>query len=143
MGDLVLWDGPLGKTVGGAHPKLFEEVEVSAHMSKTHFARSMRAAAVKYEEFTDSIPEPNHSSKEVPEIQGSTASTSKESFLQWWKEDSIGAACEPRCGGCRCGNCQPGGKGMTLAEEREMEAVKEGLTYVTAKNHIGTQNIPG
>lgn len=80
VGDLVLWDGPLGKTVGGTHPKLFEEVKVSAHMSKTHFARSMRDAAVKYEELTDSIPEQNHSSKEVPEIKGSIASTSKEKF---------------------------------------------------------------
>ncbi|KAK7918659.1 hypothetical protein WMY93_009943 [Mugilogobius chulae] len=26
IGDLVLWDGPLGKTVGGTHPDLFEEV---------------------------------------------------------------------------------------------------------------------
>lgn len=30
IGDLVLWEGPLGKTVGGAHPDLFEEVEVAA-----------------------------------------------------------------------------------------------------------------
>lgn len=29
--DLVLWDSPLGKTVAGAHPNLFEEVEVTAH----------------------------------------------------------------------------------------------------------------
>jgi hypothetical protein len=34
-------------TVGGAHPDLFEEIEVAAHESKTHFARSMRTAAVK------------------------------------------------------------------------------------------------
>ena len=50
VGDLVLWESPLGKTVGGAHPDLFEEVQVAAHESKTHFARSMRTAAVKYEE---------------------------------------------------------------------------------------------
>ncbi|XP_033975580.1 uncharacterized protein LOC117473794 isoform X2 [Trematomus bernacchii] len=135
VGDLVLWDGPLGRTVGGTHPRLFEEVEVSAHMSKTHFARSMRAAAVKYEELTNPIPEQNPSSKEAAEIQGSTVSTSKESFLKWWQWDSIGAACEPRCGGCRCGNCQPGGKEMTLAEERELEVVKDGLTYVMSDDH--------
>lgn len=50
VGDLVLWDIPLGKTVGGAHPDLFEEIDVAAYESKTHFARSMRTAAVKYEE---------------------------------------------------------------------------------------------
>ncbi len=46
----MLWDGPLGKTIGGTHPELFEDVTVSAHWSKTHFARSMRLAAVRYEE---------------------------------------------------------------------------------------------
>jgi len=48
IGDLVLWEGPLGKTVGGAHPDLFEEVYIIAHRSETHFARSRRATAVKY-----------------------------------------------------------------------------------------------
>lgn len=32
-GDLVLWDGPLGKTIGGAHPDLFESVDVTLHQS--------------------------------------------------------------------------------------------------------------
>ena len=35
VGDLVLWETPLGMTVGGAHPDLFEEIEVPAHESKT------------------------------------------------------------------------------------------------------------
>ena len=35
VGDLVLWETPLGMTVGGAHPDLFEEIEVAAHESKT------------------------------------------------------------------------------------------------------------
>ncbi|XP_077467834.1 uncharacterized protein LOC144083693 [Stigmatopora argus] len=33
IGDLVLWDGPLGKTVGGTHPDLFEEESVAARTS--------------------------------------------------------------------------------------------------------------
>lgn len=45
-----MWDSPLGKTVAGAHPDLFEEVEMTTHKSETHFARSMRAAALKYDE---------------------------------------------------------------------------------------------
>ncbi len=48
------------------------------------------------------------------------AAASNREFLEWWKWDSIGATCEPMCGACRCGNCQPGGKEMTLAEEREL-----------------------
>lgn len=133
VGDLVLWDGPLGKTIGGSHPDLFEELAVTAHMSKTHFARSMRTAAVKYEEFT-SKSSATRQSPVYPAAQSSTAAI-KRDFLEWWKWDSIGAACEPKCGGCRCGNCQPGGKEMTLAEEREMEMVKNGLTYVNGDEH--------
>lgn len=41
-GDLVLWDGPLGKTVSGVHPDLVEDIEVTAGHSSTHFACSMR-----------------------------------------------------------------------------------------------------
>ncbi|XP_039456743.1 uncharacterized protein LOC120433854 [Oreochromis aureus] len=136
IGDLVLWDGPLGKTVGGTHPELFEELTVSAHMSKTHFARSMRAAAVKYEELIGEASDQSSKGKHVPaKFQRSSTSTTSREFLEWWKWDSIGAACEPKCGGCRCGNCQPGGKEMTLAEERELEIIREGLTYVTGDGH--------
>lgn len=136
VGDLILWDGPLGKTVGGCHPELFEKLTMSAHMSKTHFARSMRAAALKYEELTAPVPEELSPNGQVAvKVQKSRTSTANRDFLDWWKWDSIGAACEPKCGGCRCGNCQPGGKEMTLAEERELKVVREGLTYVTGDRH--------
>ncbi|GAA6075584.1 uncharacterized protein LOC115149571 [Tachysurus ichikawai] len=105
IGHLVLWEGPLGKMVGGAHPDLFEEVDMFAHRSETHFARSMRATAVKYQELTKT-------QEFIAETKGTVA---HREFLDWWKWDSIGADCEPKCGGCRCGNCQPGGKEMTLS----------------------------
>lgn len=56
VGDLVLWDGPLGKTVGGAHPDLFEDVDLAVHTSETHFARSMRTASRTYKEILVSPP---------------------------------------------------------------------------------------
>ena len=84
----------------------------NAHTSETHFARSMRTAAVKYTELTCKDPvscqSPDHPAQ-------SYTATSSRDFLKWWKWESIGAACVPRCGGCCCGNCQPGGKEMTLA----------------------------
>lgn len=49
VGDLVLWDGPLGQTVAGSHPELLEQATFSAHMSQSHFTRSVRTAAVKYQ----------------------------------------------------------------------------------------------
>ncbi|XP_070403557.1 uncharacterized protein [Nothobranchius furzeri] len=134
VGDLVLWDGPLGKVVGGAHPELFEECVFSAHMSKTHFARSMRTAALRYEELNTSMTKHASSSQDTALHKTNTSATSKY-FLDWWRWDSIGAACEPKCGGCRCGNCQPGGKEMTLAEERELEVIRGGLTYIMKDSH--------
>lgn len=68
-------------------------------------------------------------------VEANTTATTNREFLEWWRWDSIGAACEPKCGACRCGNCQPGGKEMTLAEERELEIIKEGLTYVKEDAH--------
>lgn len=125
VGDLVLWESPLGKTVGGAHPDLCEEVDMATHKSGTHFACSVRTVTMKYRETFNS-----------QEAQAETKSTTaNKQFLEWWKWDSIGAACEPKCGGCRCGNCQPGGKEMTLMEEKELEIIKQGLTYVKANTH--------
>ncbi|GAA6082858.1 uncharacterized protein LOC108181458 [Tachysurus ichikawai] len=140
VGDLVLWDSPLGKTVAGAHPGLFEMVDIAAYESKTHFARSMRTAAVKYEAVLEKTEAP------CKMIQGSrdlgvetkNSLASKREFLEWWKWESIGAACDPKCGGCRCGNCQPGGKEMTLAEEKELEIIREGLTYAKKDSHSGS-----
>lgn len=129
VGDLVLWDGPLGKTVGGSHPDLLEEVTVSAHGSRTHFAHSMRSAAAAYREISCKGP------LFQPPATLATTSAASRDFMDWWRWDSIGAACEPRCGGCRCGNCQPGGKEMTLSEERELEQIKSGLTYITGDHH--------
>lgn len=126
----MLCDGPLGKMVAGIHPELFYEIAVSAHMSRTHFARSMRTAAVKYKEracVSPIHPPPiQQASLTIKPQQFSSAATSD--FLEWLRWDSIGAACEPRCGGCHCGNCQPDSKEMTLVEERELEVVRSGLT---------------
>ncbi|XP_073797048.1 uncharacterized protein [Danio rerio] len=135
VGDLVLWDSPLGKTVAGAHPDLFEVVDMAAYESKTHFARSMRTAAARYEEIIEKAERPAITDivKEGKSPRSSLASNRE--FIDWWKWDSIGTACEPKCGGCRCGNCQPGGKEMTLAEERELEIIREGLTYVEMDTH--------
>ena len=135
MGDLVLWDGPLGKTVGGTHPDLFEVIDLAVHRSETHFARSMRTASRAYKEI---LVEPEGPSEVLVEgedaILRNTATTNKEVF-EWFKWDSVGAACDPQCGGCRCGRCPPGGKEMTLGEERDLEKIKECLTYVQADKH--------
>lgn len=49
VGDPVLWDGPLGKTVGGTHPELFEEHIMSAYNSKTNFKKNKKKEDSKVE----------------------------------------------------------------------------------------------
>ena len=95
-GDLVLWNGPLRKTISGVHRDLFEYIEVTASHSSIHFACSMRAASRRVEVRT-------------------TAACNAE-IVKWLQWDSIGAACDPMCGGCQCGKCAPGRKEMSLAE---------------------------
>ena len=43
--------------------------------------------------------------------------------------ENMGVECHPRCGGCRCGNCNPGKKEMTLLEEEELRRIKENLQF--------------
>ena len=126
-GDLVLWDSPLGKTVTGVHADLTEGLEMTAHVASSHCALTMRAEAVRVE-----IPMsyPEQSGGEV-----STVAVCNADVLKWMRWDSIGAACDPICGGCRCGKCPPGGKEMTLADERELAVIKEGLTYRLSDAH--------
>lgn len=119
-GDLVLWDGPLGKTMGGTHPDLFEEVDLAVHRSETHFARSMRTASRAYREILVDLGPCEAMVENGETITRSTATTNKEVF-EWFKWDSVGAAYVPQCGGCKCGRCPPGSKEMTLGEEKEVE----------------------
>ena len=135
VGDLVLWDGPLGKTVGGTHPDLFEVVDLAAHRSETHFARSMRTASRAYKEVLVKSGGPYKAPEEGESILPRNTATTNKELLEWFKWDSIGAACDPQCGGCRCGRCPPGGKEMTLGEERDLEKIKECLTHVQADKH--------
>lgn len=133
--NVVLWESPLGNTVGGAQSDLSKDVEVVMHQSKTHFDWSVRTAAVKYRGIiTDKMYGESFVQGEYVASVKFTAATKPE-FLEWWKWEIIGAACEPKYGGCRCGNCQPVGKEMTLAEEKELEIIRR-LTYVQEDTHI-------
>lgn len=106
------------------HIQTSEVVDMTLHNSETHFPRSMRTTAVKCQEIA-----------EMQDSRAETESTVAGRDLDWWKWDSIRSACEPMCGGCRCGNCQPGGKVITLSEERELEVIRQGLSYVKSDVH--------
>jgi len=48
---------------------------------------------------------------------------------RFFKIEELGVNCNPRCGGCKCGKCQPGGKGMSLKDEKEYELIESGLEF--------------
>ena len=51
-------------------------------------------------------------------------------FRDFTSIESLGVQCSPRCGSCKCGNCHPGGKDMSLKEEREYRMIDENLIYL-------------
>jgi len=53
----------------------------------------------------------------------------EDSSMDFFDIESLGVRCEPRCGGCRCGTCHPGGKEMSLQEEKEYRMIEDGLRF--------------
>ena len=47
----------------------------------------------------------------------------------FYKLEQLGVECTPKCGSCRCGQCHPGRKSMTLKEESEYKMIEDKLTY--------------
>ena len=45
--------------------------------------------------------------------------------------ENLGTNCNPSCGGCRCGKCQPGGKNMSLKDEKEYKLIEKNLLFDT------------
>ncbi|KAL1021727.1 hypothetical protein UPYG_G00017220 [Umbra pygmaea] len=135
-GDLVLWDGPLGKTATVLTPDLFEVVDLTLHQCETHFARSMRTSSRVYKEVLVDTKDASEDLTKMEEvILSSTTVTNKEVF-EWFRWDSIGAACDPKCGSCRCSKVRiREAKEMTLGEERDLEKIKDCLSYVLADKH--------
>ena len=43
--------------------------------------------------------------------------------------ESLGVQCSPKCGGCKCGKCHPGGSNMTLKEEEEYNLIISNLVF--------------
>ena len=43
--------------------------------------------------------------------------------------ESLGVQCTPKCGGCKCGKCHPGGSDMTLKEEEEYNLIISNIVF--------------
>ncbi|XP_078370325.1 uncharacterized protein LOC144654092 [Oculina patagonica] len=52
----------------------------------------------------------------------------------FYNVEQLGVECTPRCGGCKCGKCPPGGKDYTLKEERELQLIEGKLQFSEQEN---------
>ena len=60
-------------------------------------------------------------------------------LLEYFKEESIGVECSPKCGNCICGKCALGSKKMSLANERKYADFQSRMKY----DEEGTVEDPG
>ena len=127
IGSMVLYSGPLGMVFGGSDSSLEFQTPVKCYPLSVHeaaisspsHARTMKVI-VKEASFT------------------ATAKTDRE-FLDFFKEESIGVECQPRCGGCRCGKCPTGSKAMTIKEEKDYKKFQSLMSL----DPLGTESDPG
>ena len=124
VGNMVLFDGPLGQVLGGSSPDL-QFVQQKCFVTAVHpVLPTVHTATMRA--FVQDM------------ARTSLARTDRE-ILDYFKEENIGAECNPKCGGCLCGKCPLGAKQMTLKDEREYELFSSKLQYDVE----GTENDPG
>ena len=122
---MALYDGPLGKVFGGLDPnlKFGQDFKMSFKSTKQIISEvsshTMRAVL-----------------REVTRTH--TAKTDKE-FLDFFREESIGAECSPKCGSCLCGKCPLGGKQMSLKDEKDYNLFVDHMRH----DKEGTEIDPG
>ena len=130
IGRMSLYEGLLGKVFGGLDPKLRFGQDF-----KMSF-RSMREIIppqVSVKTLRAALKEVN------PAIsQTHTAKTDRE-IIEFFKQENIGAECSPKCGNCHCGKCPPGGKQMSLKDEKDYNMFTNHMRY----DKEGTVSDPG
>ena len=128
IGGITLYAGPLGKVFGGNSPSLdfdsslvreYPSSVVSVSYSTIHRAQTMRAV--------------------IKDTTYCSTARSDRDLLEFFKSESIGVECRPRCGGCRCGKCTARAKHLTLKDERDYSRFK----LLLHLDKIGTSEDPG
>ena len=112
---MKLYDGPLGKTFSGQSEDISFEEHSKSYPTMVIPIMMKKAVTRKITSLTD------------------------KQMLHYFKEESIGAECHPKCGNCECGKCAIGSKLMSLKEEKDYEDFKNNM-YLDVK---GTDHDPG
>ena len=98
---LLLLRNRFGTAIEGTHPKIKETTEISSKCMQLRHAIVLFVNNLKTEG----------------------------SLEQFQSIEGLGVSCTPKCGACRCGKCHPGGKDMTLKEEKEYELIENNITF--------------
>ena len=115
IGGVKLYEGPLGRTFFGTPDAVCNMEHVKSYPTRaTPIVSSVKRASV-IRSLTD---------KEI---------------LKYFKEESIGAECNPKCGSCECGKCPLGSRLISLKEEREYQKFRKNMFLDTQ----GTPEDPG
>ena len=118
--NMALFDGPLGLVLGGSDPCLRQtNITVFRVQSSTRKATTLRAL--------------------ITDVCHKTDLMSGKELVSFFKEESIGVECSPKCGNCQCGKCPLGAKQMTLKDERQYDLFVSHMKY----DKEGTTDDPG
>ena len=75
------------------------------------------------------IREETQISKNCSQVKTATVMHLGNQFNNFFQLEGLGVSCSPRCGSCACGTCHPGGKAMSLKDERELELIERGISF--------------
>ena len=109
IGRMSLYEGLLGKVFGGLDPRLKFGQEFKMSFRST---RGIIPPQVSIKTLRAALKEVSYAIS-----QTHTAKTDRE-ILKFFEQENIGAECSPKCGNCHCGRCPPGGKQMSLKDEK-------------------------
>ena len=71
--------------------------------------------------------------KEKTRVIVQNVQISHTSIEEFFRNESLGVSCTPKCGACRCGECPVGSKQYTLQQERELALIENGLSHANDK----------
>ena len=66
-------------------------------------------------------------------VQHVTVNHAQVRIEDFYTMENLGVECKPKCGSCKCGRCHPGGKDMSLKDEREYKLIEDHLAYLPDK----------
>ena len=114
--NITLYKGPFGCVLGGTEPGLqFEPYVlnglVQARQEGCIYSKTLRAV--------------------VKSVTCASSNNIERELFNFFEDDSVGVAANPKCGRCQCGRCFLGDKPMSLKMERMYRDCQNNAGWVT------------